>query len=346
MPIQIQLKKINFYPGEQIDGVINIETSVPSQVLLELQGMQNVGFVYRAGYGKNRYTVKAKHEVQIFNQSVVIGNCNAGQSSMPFSFLLPASIPNSFDWKEYEHKFGKTTYFLKALTKEHFWVQPITIVQKIVDNPQLNSKQVIENTIPVMCYGCCNKGKVSMRGTFEKSYYCNGDTIKINAEIENKSSVECRIFGQCFIEIHLNNGTQYDNTSIKVGEYGSDVVIPPNSTVMTVPLSFVLTTGDNMPTCVGGNIIKAEYKLMIRAKANTGVCECCNANPFLFLPILVYHRAQEYKPTPFEVSNWNPQNFQPVVFKPNLIMKEVPNKDHQSKQILMAKEPAKMMDKF
>jgi hypothetical protein len=59
---------------------------------------------------------------------------------MPFSFLLPASIPNSFDWKEYEHKFGKTTYFLKALTKEHFWVQPITIVQKIVDNPQLNSK--------------------------------------------------------------------------------------------------------------------------------------------------------------------------------------------------------------
>ena len=176
----------------------------------------------------------------------------------------------------------------------------------------------LNTTMDMVCYQCCNKGKVTLGGNFDKNQYSNGDKVTMNALVENNSLKECRIYGQCFLDISLsriNTGmARTKEYNILVGEFESDVIIPPNTKSSTIPLQFVLTSGDNQPTCLGGDLIQAKYRQVIRVKAKT----CCNDGywnyPFLETPILVGSKHQQYKSAPFEVSNWAPQTFKPVVF--------------------------------
>jgi hypothetical protein len=79
--------------------------------------------------------VYVKKEVEIFHQAVVLGNVTPGHYSIPFSFLLPASVPNSFEWVLSEYRYATTNYSLKAIATDQTCEQKLIIVQKIVENP-------------------------------------------------------------------------------------------------------------------------------------------------------------------------------------------------------------------
>ena len=155
----------------------------------------------------------------------------------------------------------------------------------------------------MVCYGCCKKGDVSIKGTFEKSFYSNGDTVRINAEIENKSNSNVYVSGKCFFKVSLTDGFRVDNNDMIVGQSANAVIVLAGSPIETIPLIFVLNCGDNMPTCVGGTLITAEYNLVISVKYDTIACDCCMTNPMLKAPIMVCPKVQEYLPLPFEVPN-------------------------------------------
>jgi hypothetical protein len=47
--------------------------------------------------------------------------------------------------------------------------------------------------MPFKCCGCFNKGTFSIKGTFDKQFYTNGDLANMSAEVVNNSGMDCKI---------------------------------------------------------------------------------------------------------------------------------------------------------
>lgn len=315
-------------------------TSSPSEVKLELNGKEHIMFHYQQG----KYQYKVDETNPVFQQVISLGKCNNGQTSIPFSFVLPSNLPNSFDCIVDKWNFCKTFYSLKASAGDQNCEHPMTIVSSIVDNAAKRQEVSLQNTMPLVCYGCCGKGNVNIAGKFDKTQYSNKETIKMDAQIQNNSTKECKIYGQCFLNLSFTPIKTKATKTLKllVGQFVSDVVISPNSQSSNTSLSFILSTGDNQPTCDNGSLFKAHYTQVITAKADLCCCDRCNKYPILESTIYVAPKAQNYTPIAFGVSNWAPQISQPVVFTVNSMIDQKGGQGQvQINQPVNPKQPAK-----
>ena len=90
----------------------------------------------------------------------------------------------------------------------------------------------------VTCYCCCSRGAVGIQGSFEKDIYTNGEVINLIANVNNQSSVDCKIFGEAFISITLTNGFRYFDRKISCGKIVYDKVLESKTNLSNIPLSF------------------------------------------------------------------------------------------------------------
>ncbi|CAG2239996.1 unnamed protein product [Mytilus edulis] len=141
--IQLQNQNAIFYPGQPVHGQVYVDLNADMkmrEVRLKFEGYGNVHWSERhsSGSGKNRHTRTVHYRarenyfditVALYGQSLGHGEkLPSGQHNFPFQFILPPTLPSSF-----EHQYGQVRYMLKATIDkpwkfDHTTKLPFTVV--------------------------------------------------------------------------------------------------------------------------------------------------------------------------------------------------------------------------
>jgi len=196
--IFLQSDKQLYHPGETVTGKIHLNIVEPfpgTKLCLKFTGKQRVYFVRKILSGNesiNYLEDEAKNFItQIADVHTWTNEVTVGQYTIPFSFLLPPSLPTSFNQsgKGFRaHIIYKMEAFLQptieALPKlKH--KQPFIIRDSLpLEEPQSILK---DEAYPVFggCLGCYKKGAISIKVNFDKNIYAPGDILKADSEVDN-----------------------------------------------------------------------------------------------------------------------------------------------------------------
>ena len=324
--ISIILKKNDFQPGEQVDGLINVNCQgMGGVVMLEILGTQAVKFKWTqityyyatvtSGVGGNRRTrrvrrsritlVPAEGNRVVIQQSTNLGQVSQGQFSIPFSFALPLDLPNSFKYYQTPEINATTRYQFRAIGPGSQDLVEFFVIKKIDAARAVESGQTLETSTKLECCGCFDKGNVKLRGQFEKSMYSNGDQVNIKTQIEKTSKATLNASGHATCTLVLTNGQRAQTINLSCGQFmmgntpeGQDKVESQCSFQLQIP------GGDLMPTSDTG-FIKAAYSLTFQAKPDI---YCSTGNfPSVSTLIQVGPKHQIYQPTFVPPPNWAPR---------------------------------------
>lgn len=194
--ISYDRKRLVFYPGEHITGHVEINLLDPTEMqglTLTFTGKASCGWKEKTGSGAAEFIEKKKFLEEtrcLFGSEKPVENTEllihpAGKRKYDFSFMIPATVPSSF-----EGSFGFIRYKMEAIC-----VRPdgtiirtceLFSVNDIVDaNAEEYTKDAGgENNKPAGCLPF-TRSPVEMTARAERSCYCPGETIFIDASLTN-----------------------------------------------------------------------------------------------------------------------------------------------------------------
>ena len=314
MPIQVVLQKQDFSPGEQVDGVVHIQTQSSGSANLTLIGCHEVEFKYNVvthtGRGKHRKRHSTEHTAkenkEFIKDEFVLGSFAGGQYTIPFSFLVPQNTPLSFKYDLNGAK-GITKYFLEATSPDGGnSIQNIHIAKK----PDMSRNEPLPSDAVMPFKTCCYEtGKLAIKAIFEKDKYYNGDTINISAEVTNDSGTPIKLGAACYLDLILRAGSKQKPQFLVTGCNQQYLDIPEKSQNLKVNFSFKLETKDTQCTTTTGDSISARYSL----KLYTADSKMTGNN----IPIEVFAKPPVQAIPQFNFNNWAPQVTNPVLFQLN-----------------------------
>lgn len=213
--IFVFLEKLNYAPGQQINGTIsiNLQANFPSSsIIMLLEGKEKVLFwterteTRTYGHGENQRTETITHHDphygtnRCYNHSFPVASFDtpyvpAGQYQIPFTFKLGEQAPSSFDYSWYQDRnsYAKISYHVKCLMesrgncKDLLKSKTCFYVNAGIDRPIKQRQGELKDEVTVCC--CFNKGEVYVKAYFEKDAYMPGETAIMIAEVANKSSI-------------------------------------------------------------------------------------------------------------------------------------------------------------
>ena len=196
--LRIQLHSNQIYhPGSTVTGSLLLDTDEPKsykQILVQLTGRCYCRWrIYGNPMGQTHST---SHEpyfdsfISLWDsQQSPDGKLPPGQYNWPFTFVIPASVPSSF-----EGKFGNIRYMLMgrivtgALKHNHDVMTVIPVQQLLqITDPRLLQPVRTEVQKTVGCL-CCTSQPIVLTVAVPKTGFCIGDSIQLHISLENGSN--------------------------------------------------------------------------------------------------------------------------------------------------------------
>ena len=340
--IFIQLPKVTYLPGEQLNGIMYIEVTAPiptSLVTLQISGREDVKLrevrTTTEKYGNVEETITTYYdhygENQLFNYEFPIslsdtGSMAVGQYQVPFSLILPERLPASFSYYWFElgaQCHGDIGYNVRAFIQYggfmgFFQSNLKTNVPFIINQPQVYENGAICGQLSKKISGVCrSKGEVKMKSYFEKNNYLAGETANLITEVDS-SDLNCDIKcfkGQFMQHILLQTRTFNKFLTFKL----SQINIPGTKAgskhvgdkALKYPVQLVnCATGAYVQPSAYGSLVQNRYILKSRAEIKSGLC--CQTNPTIEIEVNIFNKqmeAAQWNPP----ENWNPQKVDPYV---------------------------------
>ncbi|KAM3873827.1 arrestin domain-containing protein 1b [Diretmus argenteus] len=232
--------KVVYSPGESISGNVKIRTGNALQykaIKVNCQGSCGVS----NKINDSSWTL----EEQYFNSTLSVadkGTLSAGEHSFPFQFLIPASVPTSF-----EGPFGKIVYRVRAaidtprFSKDYKAQRPFYLLNLL----NLNEVPGIEQssyavTTKKFSYLLVKTGILMLKARSDLRGYTPGQVIRLATEIHNKSGKDTGCVLASLIQkvtyktkrpvYDLRTIAEVEGAGVKAGkhaEWREQIIVPP-----------------------------------------------------------------------------------------------------------------------
>ena len=199
--IEVESENKVFYPGETITGRVILhcqEQKKLRSIYLTLVGRAYVHWSEQRGFGCVQRTVHYNAEESFFNMQVNLWGEHGGSQQLqpgnydwPFSFQLPSkTLPAS-----YEGPYGNIRYWLEARMDRPWKFNHVTkFAFTVLERVDLNPSQE-ELTAPrrgegqkMLGYLCRQSNPLTLVASTDRSAYCAGEEILLNARVENSTN--------------------------------------------------------------------------------------------------------------------------------------------------------------
>ncbi|XP_038868690.1 arrestin domain-containing protein 1-like [Salvelinus namaycush] len=233
--------KVVYSPGDAVSGTLKITTA---QALLFKDIKVNCrGFCGVTGkMDDTAWTV----EEQYFSSTLSVadkGTLKEGDHSFPFKFLIPASLPTSF-----EGNYGKIMYRVRAFidtsrfskdykTEKPFYLLRILDLNEVPDIHGPSSSSVTKTFTYLLGV---KTGTVVLKAQSDMKGYTPGQVIKLTTEIDNRSgkttgTVVARLMQKVTYQtkkptIDLRTLVQVEGAGVKAdkqAEWKEQIIVPP-----------------------------------------------------------------------------------------------------------------------
>ncbi|KAM5300400.1 arrestin domain-containing protein 1 [Ctenodactylus gundi] len=185
--IRLSHGRVVYSPGEPLTGLVLVRVAAP----LPFRAIR-VTCMGSCGVSSKANDAAWVVEESYFNSSLSLadrGSLPAGEHTFPFQFLLPATVPTSF-----EGPFGKIVHQVRAtvdtprFSKDH----KCSLVFYILNPLNLNSIPDIEqpnvaSTTKKFSYKLVKTGSVVLTASTDLRGYVVGQVLRLQADIENQS---------------------------------------------------------------------------------------------------------------------------------------------------------------
>ncbi|XP_051956217.1 arrestin domain-containing protein 1-like isoform X1 [Xyrauchen texanus] len=232
--------KVVYNPGESVSGTVRIKTSHS----LQLKAIK-VNCVGSCGISSKLNDASWMLEERYLSSTLSVadkGTLPSGEHSFPFQFLIPVSVPTSF-----EGPFGKILYKIRALidtprfSKDYKTQRPFYLLNVL----NLNELPDIEQpscavTTKKFNYFLVKTGTLLLRAWSDLRGYTPGQVIKLSAEIHNKSGKDTGCVLASLIQrvtyrtkrpvFDLRPIAEVEGAGVKAGrhaEWREQIIVPP-----------------------------------------------------------------------------------------------------------------------
>ncbi|CAB4020268.1 arrestin domain-containing 3-like [Paramuricea clavata] len=191
-----------FYPGQQVSGVVIVvyvdQPMKLDQIKVKLEGLSYCYIDELVGDESGCETIYHCESQTLVNLQEILFRGSStekqpsGRRTYPFTFRLPSPLPSSFEGKK-----GHVRYYIEATVcrksgrKDHVIRNPFTVNEIIdINLPQYSTAPhgTTRKRIGLIGCLCCVVGCVNMRASLNRSGYCPGEQIVLNASCENNST--------------------------------------------------------------------------------------------------------------------------------------------------------------
>ncbi|XP_071774857.1 arrestin domain-containing protein 1b isoform X1 [Centroberyx gerrardi] len=232
--------KVVYSPGESISGTVKIRTGNSLQykaIKVNCQGS--------CGVSNKMNDASWALEEQYCNSTLSVadkGTLPAGEHSFPFQFLIPASVPTSF-----EGPFGKIVYRVRAVidtprfSKDYKAQRPFYLLNLLNLNEVPNIEQPsYAVTTKKFSYLLVKTGTLMLKARSDLRGYTPGQVIKLATEIHNKSGKDTGCVLASLIQkvtyktkrpvYDLRAIAEVEGAGVKAGkhaEWREQIIVPP-----------------------------------------------------------------------------------------------------------------------
>lgn len=232
--------KVVYNPGESISGTVRIKTGHS----LQFKAIK-VNCVGSCGISSKLNDASWMLEEKYLSSMLSVadkGTLSAGEHSFPFQFLIPASVPTSF-----EGPFGKILYQIRAFidtprfSKDYKTQRPFYLLNVL----NLNELPDVEQpscavTTKKFNYLLVRTGTLMLKASSDLRGYTPGQVIKLSTEIHNKSGKDTGYVMASLIQrvsyktkrpvFDLRPIAQVEGAGVKAGkhaEWKEKIIVPP-----------------------------------------------------------------------------------------------------------------------
>ena len=285
-----------FYPGHRITGYVNLEIETPMEIKSIFIKLAGKGFCHWTenrrgkivgGRSKRKlvdYTGSETHIKRTQRLFHALDWCTSatynlplGTHTYPFSLYLKGDLPSSF-----EGTHGYIRYLLTAIISKQgcddVITYPITVNNLIDANHRRYADGVGGETQKRKCF-CPKADHLHMNVNIDRSCYCPGETILINADIQNKTTSDMDSFYMKLIQTvtyHAQRQDKEENkkklkTKVQTKEIAklSGSSIPKGECVCWKNQAFGIPA--TQPTITNSKVMTVQYKLKLMAAMPAGV---------------------------------------------------------------------------
>ena len=201
----IQTANPIYNPGSVVSGTIYLRIGMAAparQVVIEVKGTEKVSWMdseTRHHEGRQETVqVKRKHKREIFHFSAPcfqfsVPQLMVGDYTIPFSFVLPPSLPSSFQFMRpemHQRPKGRVKYSLRATMEDHHGKammknKQVIILREMGDNYQTDITRTDEHDISTWC--CINQGRSRITTKFDKNVFEPHEVCKAYINVDNSN---------------------------------------------------------------------------------------------------------------------------------------------------------------
>lgn len=239
---------------------------------------------------------------------------NPGGYSLPFNFVLPSNIPNSFQYVNGPTKANIKYKFyakLESVTNEELHAKTLIQIQQgsfTYNENILTYKQVKLNT-----WCCCNQGECKISVMFPQELYTHTQAITCMVEIDNSQSkldileVACRL--KLSLRLKCSGSKTYFRKFAVYSQSLTYLIGAGTGPTTNAPLAMSLNLASqndffkNMYS-TSGKLIDCIYRVQVKAITN-GVCMCCGQIPKVYHFVKIVPNAVSVPIVSQAPDNWN-----------------------------------------
>eukprot|EP00794_Sanderia_malayensis_P015755 gene15755-17344_t len=275
-----------YYGGSQVIGQVGVDLKKPMEMRnlgLQLEGEAYCHWSETQGSGDRKRRIHhTGKEVVVRLVKFVFGNPPgglgepvtlhpSGRHFYPFTFELPCNLPSSV-----EGRLGHVKYTLKATisrpVKQNYDTEKTVLIRETIDpnSEEFLTKQPPGGRVTKQVGSCCfPTGVLSLNASLDRSAFCLGESIRINAVASNCSSTNMRSFKAKLVqtmEFHAQNIVKSDTRIISTAR---GPAIPHDQEVSfgNQPLNVPETT----PSITNSGVIKLHYDVLVEVDVPCGL---------------------------------------------------------------------------
>lgn len=285
--ITLDSPQVVYYPGQQISGNVTLTFNEPMKMRKIKMKMKGESYCHwteqhTTGTGEDRQTetrhYRGKEHIMKDVRILFGGHSESelhpeGTFTYPFCFVLPGGIPSSF-----ESNFGHIRYVLKCTIDkpwkfDHKVKRPI-IVNDIIDtNNSMYAHAPGGDTHKEVGCLCCKAGPLELSSCIDRSCYCPGEAILVNANVQNKTTRNMNALNAKLIQTiwyHGRDGVHHKTKRVQreVAKLkGPGIPKGEDATWQNQPFGIPALP----PTIANSRIITVHYKLKVYVGLPMGI---------------------------------------------------------------------------
>ncbi|CEM24006.1 unnamed protein product [Vitrella brassicaformis CCMP3155] len=329
--VNVQTDQQNYGAGDEVTGRVNLQVESPTQVkgvFLKVSGFERVTvwetYTVTEGTGDNAKQVQKTrthtNRNDFFKVEVPVAqglsHLDRGQYSYPFRFMLPSTLPGSFELSDRVHgdRYNcEIVYKVKGKV-----VRPGMFKADLKDTKKLTVYQRMPPSVELvghdhqMMYLCCciAKGEMNLTMRCNADKYMPGDMAQLLCSIDNQSEANIpKIRLELVREVSITTRTRTwrDKDVIASQSYAGIAPHTKETEQEGNPRQMTLSIPHSVRPTTFGQIIQCQFSIQMKA----GIT--CGTTANVTCPIILFLRQPPPAPIAMMPATWQPVVYQEVV---------------------------------